>query len=262
MGITDDSRPYLCPRAFPSPVEHHNSRASTAEAYNLIWKWNLHFSGKRGSDAEAFLLRIKEAHAIVPITDSDLFKCLPLFLSDIALYWMRLKSENWRVLNDFEATWRTQFGDPDYQYALRDEIFQRTQGEFESAVDYLMCLRALFSRMSPLWTLSEQLNIAHRNMLPRLQIAICRTEFADFSTLEYLATRVEWSFLVEKNYRPPLLPEQSIFPDLAYHAPKGKAKNPVIVATIASAKKGKSKPSKAAKVNPRVSRKIPLPTLL
>lgn len=32
--------------------------ASTAEAYNLMRKWNLHFLGKRGNDAEAFLLQI------------------------------------------------------------------------------------------------------------------------------------------------------------------------------------------------------------
>jgi hypothetical protein len=59
-------------------------------------KWNLHFSGKRGNDAEAFLLRIKEARAIVPIADADLFKCSPLFLSDTALYWVRLESANWK----------------------------------------------------------------------------------------------------------------------------------------------------------------------
>jgi len=108
----------------------------------------------------------------------------------MALYWVRLESENWRDWNDFEAVWRARFGDPDYQYALPDEIFRRTQGEFESAVDYLTCLRALFSRMSP--PLAEQLNFTHRNMLPRLQIAIRRTEFADFSTLEYLATRTKF----------------------------------------------------------------------
>jgi len=145
------------------------------------------------------------------------------------------------------------FGDPDYQYALRDEIFRRTQGEHEAAVDFLTCLRALFSRMSPPWSVTEQLNLAHRNMLPRLQIAIRRTEFADFPTLEYLATRVERSFLAEKNYRPPLPPEQSIFPDLAYRAPKGKAKLPATVATVAATKK--AKPNKSANANPRDSAK-------
>ncbi|EFN71278.1 hypothetical protein EAG_11517, partial [Camponotus floridanus] len=143
----------------------------------------LHFPGKRDNDAEAFLLRIKEARAIVPISDADLFKCLPLFLSEVALYWVRLESGNWRDWNDFEAAWRGRFGDPDYQYALRDEIFRRTQGEYETAADYLTCLRALLSRMTPPWPLEEQLNFAHRNMLPRLQIAIRQQEFRDFATL-------------------------------------------------------------------------------
>jgi len=255
MGGQEDPRPYTRSRTFPQPFEQRPSRTSTAEAYNMMRKWNLHFSGGRGSDAEAFLLRIKEARAIVPIADSDLFKCLPLFLSDMALYWVRLESENWRTWADFEAAWRTRFGNPDYQYALRDEVFRRTQGEHEAAVDFLTCLRALFSRMTPPWSVAEQLNLAHRNMLPRLQIAIRRTEFADFPTLEYLATRVERSFLAEKNYRPPLPPEQSAFPDLAYHAPKGKTKAPATVATVATAQRGKAKPKKPANVNSNDSAK-------
>jgi len=170
-GRVTDYRPTQRAHTAAQPTNSRPGRASTAEAYNLMRKWNLHFSGKRGNDAEAFLLRIKEARAIVPIIDADLFKCLPLFLSEVALYWVRLESENWRNWNDFEAAWRARFGDPDYQYALHDEIFRRTQGEHETAVDYLTCLRALLSRMTPPWPLEEQLNFAHRNMLPRMQIA-------------------------------------------------------------------------------------------
>jgi len=138
--------------------------------------------------------------------------------------------------------------------SLRDEIFRQTQGEHKSAVDYLTCLRALFNRMFPPWPLAEQLNFAHQNMLLRLQIAIRRTKFADFILdfiLEYLVTRVERSFLAEKNYRPPLPPIQSIFPDLAYRASKGKTKNLATVATVASTKKEKSKLNKSANANPR-----------
>jgi len=87
-------------------------------------------------------------------------------------------------------------------------------------------------------------------MLPWLQIVIRRQEFADFSTLEYLATRVERSYIAKKNYRLPLPLKQSIFPDLAYCAPKEKTKNPT---TIAATKKGKSKPNKRANVNLRDS---------
>jgi len=51
----------------------------------------------------------------------------------MALYWVRLESENWRDWNDFETATAIS-GDPDYQYALR-EIFRRTQGEHESVID-------------------------------------------------------------------------------------------------------------------------------
>jgi hypothetical protein len=67
---------------------------------------------------------------------------------------------------------------------------------------------------------------------PRLHVAIRRQEFRDFRTLEELATRVERALLVEQEYRPPLPPEQSLFSDLAYRAPKGKQRSPATVATI------------------------------
>jgi len=91
MGKEDGSYPYTRPRTLPPSFEQRPSRASTAEAY-LMRKWNLYFSGKPSNDVEAFLLRIKEARAIIPIADSDLFKCLPLFLLDMALYWVRLEN--------------------------------------------------------------------------------------------------------------------------------------------------------------------------
>jgi len=91
------------------------------------------------------------------------------------------------------VAWRTRFGDPDFQFALRDEILRRTQGEHESVADYLMCMQALFDRLSPPWSMAEQLNYAHRNMLPRLQIAVRRDEFRDFASLELLASRIEVS---------------------------------------------------------------------
>ncbi|XP_077282247.1 uncharacterized protein LOC143908456 [Temnothorax americanus] len=215
---------------YPPRHDRGNTRGSAAEAYNIMRKWNLHFSGQRGSDAEAFLLRIKEARSIIHVDDAELFKCLPLFLSGTALYWVRLESENWRDWRDFEHAWRSRFGDPDYLTTLREEIQRRTQGEHEPAVEYLTCLRSLFTRMSPPWSLPEQLTLAHRNLLPRLQFAIRRWEFSDFHTLEDLATRTERTLLADKMYRPPLLPEQSLFPDLAYHAPQGKPRSPNTVA--------------------------------
>lgn len=85
------------------------------------------------------------------------------------------------------------FGDPDFQFALRDKIMKHTQEELESVADYLTCLRVMFDRLSPPWSEAEQVSYAFRNMLPRLKIAVYRDEVENLEALEYVATRVEIS---------------------------------------------------------------------
>jgi len=138
------------------------------------------------------------------------------------------------------------FSNPDFQFALRDEIMRRTQGEHETISDFLMCLQALFDRLSPPWSLEEQLNYAHRNMLPRLQIAVRRDSFRDFETLEYTAARVEQSFEAAKQYRALPAADQSIFPDLAYRPPK-KGPRTTVAVTAAGLAEPDAKKGKAAK---------------
>jgi len=41
---------------------------------------------------------------------------------------VRFESENWRNWSDFEMAWQARFGDPDYQYALRNEISTHAEG--------------------------------------------------------------------------------------------------------------------------------------
>ncbi|EFN60198.1 hypothetical protein EAG_06206, partial [Camponotus floridanus] len=153
----------------------------------------LQFSGARGSDAETFLTRIEEGRALITVSDEEIFKCIPFFLSGIALYWYRSERDRWRTWRDFQTAWRARFGNPDFQFALRDEIMRRTQGEHEPIADFITCIRALFDRLSPPWSLDEQLNYAHRNMLPRLQISVPRRNVYDFASLEDAATRIERS---------------------------------------------------------------------
>jgi len=206
------------------------TRASATEIYNILRKWNLTFSGSRGSDAEAFLVRIEEGRALIPVSDEDIFRCLPFFLSGTALHWFRARRSEWESWEEFVAAWRSRFGDPDFQFALRDEILRRTQGEHESVADYLTCMQALFDRLSPPWSLAEQLNYAHRNMLPRLQVAVRRDEIRSFASLEIMASRIEVSHEAATRYRAPPPPERSLFPELAYRSPKKTAR-----ATVAAA---------------------------
>ncbi|KMQ85095.1 hypothetical protein RF55_16565 [Lasius niger] len=196
------------------------SSNSAATAYNVMRKWNLKFTGTRGEDAETFLLRVEEGRALVPVSDEDILRCLPFFLSGMALNWFRGRKSRLTSWETFKTAWRARFGDPDFQFALRDEIMRRTQGEHEPVADYLTCINALCDRLSPPWSEAEKVNYAFRNMLPRLKIAVRREEAEDMDVLEDLATRAESSYATTHPYRAPPTPEKSLFPDLAYRPPR------------------------------------------
>jgi len=59
---------------------------SATTVYNTMRKCNLKFSGARGEDIETFLLRIEEGRELIPVADEDVLRCLPFFLSGIALH--------------------------------------------------------------------------------------------------------------------------------------------------------------------------------
>lgn len=107
---------------------------------------------------------------------------------------------------------------------------RRTQGEYELIADFVTCIRALFKRLSPPWRLEEQLNYAHRNMLPCLQITVHRREIYNFASLKSLTTRVELGYEAMTQYRALPTPDESIFPDLAYRPPRTIGKKPATIA--------------------------------
>ncbi|KAL0128567.1 hypothetical protein PUN28_003722 [Cardiocondyla obscurior] len=193
---------------------------SAAAAYNTMRKWNLKFSGARGEDAETFLIRIEEGRELIAVSDADVLKSLPFFLSGVALHWFRAKRTRFTDWAAFKNAWRIRFGDPDFQFALRDEIMRRTQGEQESVGDYLTCLTSLFDRLSPPWSEEEKIGYAHRQMLPRLQTMIPRDSVESLEALELLAARAEGCHKAALSYRAPPTPDKSLFPDLAYRSPK------------------------------------------
>jgi len=75
-------------------------------------------------------------------------------------------------------------------------------------------MQALFDRLSPPWSLADQLNYAHHNMLRRLQVAVRRDEIRSFASLEILASRIEVSHEAATRYRAPPPPERSLFLEL------------------------------------------------
>ncbi|KYN12275.1 hypothetical protein ALC57_15555 [Trachymyrmex cornetzi] len=68
-------------------------------------------------------MRVRESRALFPVSDEDLLKCLPFFLTGAALYWFRTRGGSYRRWDEFEAAWRARFANPEFQFALRDEIW-------------------------------------------------------------------------------------------------------------------------------------------
>jgi len=239
FGITMDPRMGAgsagSPRGNGPRVPYESGSSSASAVYNIMRKWNLKFSGARGEDAETFLIRIEEGRELIPVADEDVLRCIPFFLTGIALHWFRGKRARLNTWAAFKTAWRARFGDPDFQFALRDEIMRRTQGERESVGDYLTCLSALFDRLSPPWCEAEKVSYAHRNMLPRLQTMVHRDAIDDLETLELLAARAESCCRAAQSYRAPPPPERSLFPDLAYRPPKASNKHHVGLTTDALA---------------------------
>ncbi|KYN15782.1 hypothetical protein ALC57_11988 [Trachymyrmex cornetzi] len=97
-------------------------RGPVRDISQALRKWNVTFSGARGDDAEAFLMRVRQSLALFPVSDEDLLRCLPLFLTGVALYWFRTRDISYRRWDEFEVAWRTHFANPEFQFALRDEI--------------------------------------------------------------------------------------------------------------------------------------------
>ena len=102
---------------------------------------------------EEFIERIKECQYSLSVTDSEILKLIPSILSGAARYWDRPLSPNWRSTTDFFAALRLQYGVPESQARLEEEIRSRTQGPDEPISSFLANLRLLLDKVVPQMTL-------------------------------------------------------------------------------------------------------------
>ena len=209
------------PQSSRTEFSRHAYASPAARAiYEVLRKWNLRFSGERTEDLELFLTRVEQGRFLVYVTDGELLSCMPFFLAGIALHWYCNSVDGWETWSEFVDACRVRFGDPDYQFELRQEIHSRTQGLDEPVADYLTCIRTLLRRLSPPLTDEEQVSYAHSNMLQKLQLTIHRSEVVSLDHLERLAIQLEKGHRASRSYRPPPPPERALLPGLAYRDPR------------------------------------------
>lgn len=187
-----------------------------ARIIESIKKWNIKFSGKASEDPENFLVRMRESMQVTNLSPEDFFVCLPFFFEGVALEWHRNSKHRWQNYDEFCRHFRKRFGPPDFQHALQDEVRRRTQGSTEPVLDYLTCMQALLNRLVPRWPEVQQVDLALRNMVPRMQLGLERGEYETMEELEVAAQRRERYLKISKDYKAPPAPEVSILPDLEY----------------------------------------------
>ena len=100
---------------------------------------------------EEFIERIKECQYSLSVTDSEILKLIPSILSGAARYWARsFKTKSKLEINNrLHATLRLQYGVPDFQARLEEEIRSRTQGPDEPISSFLANLRLLLDKVVP-----------------------------------------------------------------------------------------------------------------
>lgn len=204
--------------ARPENESQRQRRISTA--FDSLRKLNIKFSGAPSEDPDEFIKSLQECRHILQVTDEELLQCIPFLLSGVARNWYRTSGAHWRSFREFEHAWLGRFTNPDFQYALREEIRARTQHPRERVTDFLTNLRCLLERLQPPMSERDQIREALRNMLPTLSIhmnmALGMNPWATWVDLERLAANVERSLIHAKQYKPPPSVDDSMLPGLAY----------------------------------------------
>ena len=186
----------------------------------LLEEWQVSFSGGYKEDVEEFIERIKECQQSLNGTDGEILRLIPSILSGAARFWVRPLSQNWNSITNFFAARRLQYGVPDFQARLEEELTPRTQGPNETISSFISNLRLLLDKVVPKMTLEAQLERTYRNLHPSLYRCIFREQFETFEELQILGQREEVRRKKEKTYRPPPTPEYALFPHFAYKIKK------------------------------------------
>lgn len=161
------------------------------DARQIIRDWKLSFSGGDVLQAEEILKRIQEMRRNTIVSDNDLLGALPDLLTDVALKWHRQERDAWTTWGEFEAAFREQYGDEEFQDNLRIGLKERTQGDGEPITDFIVQYRNLLTYVSPPYSLRLQLDKTYRNLRPEYRKRIARSEFTSFQELRNLGRQLE-----------------------------------------------------------------------
>ena len=185
-------------------------------ACNLLVRYEVLFSGKPKEDVEDFLEKLADFQFRMRVGDEEILRLVPVIFAGPARYWARSLSYSWNTVSDMAEALRLQYGIPDFQNRLREEIRARTQGPDEPVASYLSAMRQLLGKRVPRLSESAQLDTLYRNLHPDYTDVVKREQFSSYAQLQHLCQSEELKRERRRAYRPPPSVDRALFPELAY----------------------------------------------
>ena len=185
-------------------------------ACNLLVRYEVLFSGKPKEDVEDFLEKLADFQFRMRVGDEEILRLVPVIFAGPARYWARSLSYGWNSVSDMAEALRLQYGIPDFQNRLREEIRARTQGPDEPVASYLSAMRQLLGKRVPRLSEPAQLDTLYRNLHPDYTDVVKREQFTSYAQLQHLCQSEELKRERRRAYRPPPSVDRALFPELAY----------------------------------------------
>ncbi|CAB0033554.1 unnamed protein product [Trichogramma brassicae] len=188
----------------PNPTAPNRQQIDlTCKTQQLLRGYDLKFGKSQDDDAETFISRLRTVTQLTNVSERDLLAFMPSMLAGDAEIWAEPLYTTWTTLEKFEEDLRLQYGIPNFQIRLENEILTRTQGPDETIAVYIAKIRLLMNKLSPAWTLEKQLDRIYENLHPKYIKSINRNQFTSIKELTLLGQQQERVFDKQKTYKPP-----------------------------------------------------------
>jgi hypothetical protein len=149
--------------------------------------------------------------------DTALATAMPCALEDKADIWWRFcrstKNNQWA---DFKEEFLKMFGPPDYYRQLERELDLRTQGPGELLTSFIANIHEYYVKLNSTESNKDRVSRVIRQMHPSYKPYMWQRQFRDLHEMMEYAHDVQASLHLDKAYKPPPAPSESVDPSLAY----------------------------------------------
>lgn len=192
-----------------------------------VYKWGIRFDGHPDSSIGSFLERVEELRRARGVRPKELFESAVDLFSGPALVWYRSTLSRITSWEELCHEMKIVFQSPDYDFRLRQEIFNRLQGEQEQIDLYIAAMEGLYARLSEAVPEASKLSQIYNNLHPYLQDRLALFEIKSLEELRFMGRRAEAGRLRANIPRNQTRTSNTMEPEFAYVDPY-KKRSPTI----------------------------------